>query len=118
MLLRTRTKTQVTTMSNIWLTRSKASNSVFHPPFSITNYMASQHATEETSPSCIESASRASEASERVPRQTAAEPQQGDETRTFAASSRRFSAGARASFGFDPCQASVNSVSSQQKRSR
>ena len=55
-------KTQMTTMSNIWLTRCKTSSSVFHPPFSITKYIASSVHRKQTSSSCLESASEAPEA--------------------------------------------------------
>lgn len=78
-------KTQVTTMSNIWRIRSKISNSVFHPPFSITNYIACQRATGTNNPHIDLSQHRKHR--KHSPTTAAAEPQPGDETRTFAASS-------------------------------
>jgi hypothetical protein len=78
-------KTQVTTMSNIWRTRKKTSNSVFHPPFSITSYIASQRAMEPNNPYIALSQHRKHR--KHSPTTAAAEPQPGDETRTFAASS-------------------------------
>jgi hypothetical protein len=73
------------TISNILLTRSKDGSSVFNPSFSVTNYIARQHFGDF---SLTQHRNR-----RKHPPTYLAEPHQGADSRTFAASFWRFSQG-------------------------